>query len=410
MTSRSASSREWAAMWPVPFTGLAGVVACSAFAYSNSVFMLEMTEEFGWTRTQFSSAFLLQMLVSLTIGPLVGWLTDRFGPRRIALCGIVPYVLGVSMLGLANGAIWQWWLLCGLYAAGAGAIGLSVWVAAAARRFDAGRGLAMGVVLAGTGVATGLWPLTATGLIDLLGWRLAFPAMALGSAAIVLPLTLAFVRDRDEVVMQAAQQADTSERPRLLPIIMSRTFLCLLFAGSLFVCITFGLTLSLVPILTSKGYGATFAATAAIIAGVGVLVGRVGAGWLLDRVPTRPLAIVAFLLPLIELACLWQGQDSLPLILIGIAVLGLTGGAESDVLVYMTSRLFDPRVFALLYSICMAVFACFAGLGPVLASAVFDATGGYDLYLLLCMPMVLVAAGLIVAVPKAAPASADQSI
>ena len=112
MTEKSASSREWAALWPVPFTGLAGVVACSAFAYSNSVFMLELTAEFGWTRTQFSSAFLLQMLVTLTIGPLVGWLTDRYGPRRIALCGLVPYVFSVSMLGLANGSIWQWWLLC----------------------------------------------------------------------------------------------------------------------------------------------------------------------------------------------------------------------------------------------------------------------------------------------------------
>ncbi len=401
----SPSRREWAALWPMPLTGMVGVVACSAFAYSNSVFMLEMTREFGWTRTQFSSAFLLQMLASLLVMPLVGWLTDRFGPRRVALGGMLPFVLGLSVLGVADGSVWQWRLLCALYAAGAGSIGLTVWVAAAARRFDAGRGLAMGVVLAGTGVATGLWPLAATGLIELFGWRLAFPAMALISVAILLPLTLAFVKDRDEQPLQRRAIEDHSDQPRLLPLIFSRTFLCLLFAGSLFVCVTFGLTLNLVPILITNGFGMAFAASAAIVTGVGVLIGRVGAGWLLDRFPTRTVAIVAFVLPIVELICLWLGEGSIPLTLLGIALLGLTGGGESDVLVYMTSRRFDPQVFAKLYSICLAVFACAAGLGPVLASAVFDATGGYQTYILLCMPMALAALALIWAIPEEAPAS-----
>jgi MFS family permease len=399
----SPSRREWAAMWPVPLTGLIGVVACSAFAYSNSVFMLAMTREFGWTRTQFSSAFLLQMLATLMIGPLVGWLTDRLGPRRVALGGMLPYVLGLSLLGLADGSVWQWRLLCAVYAAGAGAIGLTVWVAAATRRFDAGRGLAMGVVLAGTGVATGLWPLAATALIALFGWRLAFPAMAFGSVALLLPMTLAFVRDRDELPLKQGASFEDSAPLRLLPIVLSRTFLCLLFAGSLFVSITFGLTLNLVPILTTNGFSSTLAASAAIIAGVGVLIGRVGAGWLLDRLPTRHVAIFAFLLPIVELLCLWRGQGSVGLSLIGVAALGLTGGGESDVLVYMTSRRFAPKLFALLYSIFLAVFACAAGLGPVLASAVFDATGSYAGYMLLCMPMALVALALIMAVPEETP-------
>ena len=393
---------EWAGGWPIPLTGLLGVVACSAFAYSYGVFMLEMTQEFGWSRAEFGSAYVVQSMIALIAGPIIGRLTDRFGSRRIALWGLLPFALGLSALGLANGALWQWTLLCAFFAATVGGIGPIVWLAAASRRFDAGRGLAMGVVLAGTGVGTAVWPLAATGLIALVGWRLAFPVMAIASVAVLLPLTLAFIKDGSNP-RAAIGSANHAPRPRLWPILRSRTFFCLMLAGCLFVNVTYGVTLHLVPMLTANGFDATLAASAAVIAGATTLLGRVVTGWLLDLLPTRLVGFVAFLLPVVMVLCLWLGNGSVAVSLIGVALLGFSAGAESDVLVYLASRRFPRAVFASVYSIIGSTFTVAAGLGPLIAGAVFDATGNYEWYYLLCIPLAVAATALVVAVPAKDP-------
>lgn len=398
--ARSARS-EWAQMWPVPLTGLVGVVACSSFSYSYGVFMIEMTREFGWTRTEFSSTYLLQSLVGLIAGPVVGRLTDRFGSRRVALFGIAPFVLTLSLLGMANSSLPQWGLLCAVFAVTVPTIGPTVWVAAVTRRFDAGRGLAMGVVLAGTGVGTGLWPLAASLAIEHFGWRLAFPIMAVFSAAVLLPLILAFIRD-DRLPARAL--VDKASAPQLLPILRSWTFICLIVAGGLFVIVTYGVTLHLVPMLTANGFSPTMAASAAVIAGVTMLIGRIGTGWLLDRFPTRTVAVIAFLLPVVEMLCLWQGKGSVPISLIGVALLGISTGAESDVLVYIASRRFPNSVFASAYAIISTSFAIFAGLGPLFAAALFDADGDYTFFYLLCIPLTIAATVLVASVPEKDPA------
>ena len=389
---------EWASMWPIPLTGLLGVVACSSFAYSYGVFMLAITHEFGWSRTEFGSAFVIQSLIALIAGPIIGRLTDRFGPRRIALWGIVPFAVGLSAIGLANGVLWQWNLLCAFFAATVGGIGPTVWVAAASRRFDAGRGLAMGVVLAGTGVGTAIWPLVATALIALVGWRLAYPVMAVASVAVLLPLTLAFIKEGASRTPSAATAAQKPQ-PRLWPILRSRTFFCLLIAGCLFVNVTYGVTLHLVPMLTANGFDATLAASAAVIAGATTLIGRVVTGWMLDVFPTRLVGIVAFLLPVVEVLCLWLGDGSVTISLIGVALLGFSAGAESDVLVYLASRRFPRSVFASVYSIIGSSFTVAAGLGPLIAGAVFDATGAYAVYYLICIPLAVAATAMVAAVP-----------
>ena len=111
------ASGEWAAMWPVVLAATIGIAGTTIFTFSSGVVMPEITAQFGWTRAQFSLAFVLQMLFGLVAGPLVGRLVDRFGPRRVALVGLVPAPLGLVLLSQAGGSLWQWWGLCVLQSA-----------------------------------------------------------------------------------------------------------------------------------------------------------------------------------------------------------------------------------------------------------------------------------------------------
>src|SRR5262245_53384743 len=157
MAERTAR-QEWAAMWPLPLVSMLGYVGGASFAYSSGVFMQELTGEFGWSRAEFATAFTIHSLVALVMAPVIGRLVDVLGPRRMALIGIIPFMIGLSLFGLAQGPIWQWWLIALVQALLASLIGGAVWMKAVVTRFSAARGLALATVLAGSGVATALWP------------------------------------------------------------------------------------------------------------------------------------------------------------------------------------------------------------------------------------------------------------
>jgi predicted MFS family arabinose efflux permease len=404
----SLKTQEWAKMWPLPATSLLGIAGSAIFAYSNGVFMIEMTKEFGWSRTEFSSAFAVQTVLGLVIMPLAGRLTDRIGPRKVVLTGIIPYIIAFSLLGTATGAFWQWLVLCLILGLCTALIAPPVWLAAVVGRFAASRGLALSVALAGVGVANGLAPILATWYAKLFGWRLAFPALVITWGVIILPLSLIwFLGPRDV-------GGETSMPPRAAfrysQIFKTRTFIFLTIAGSLICAIVFGLTLHLVPILRGNGVSAATAAAMAGVVGIFAILGRIGTGYLLDNLPTRALATAMFLLPIAVSALLKVGGESLVASVVAVALLGVTAGAETDVVCYLAARQFGTQVFASVYAVIASMFSICAACGPLLASALYDLRGSYDLFLMVTVPITLVAAGLIWALPTASRSTQSGSI
>ena len=88
--------------WPVVVASAIGIgLGMSPLPfYTIGVFAGPLVEEFGWG---FDKVFL--SLTFFTIGalfaaPMVGYLTDRFGPRRIALTSIVLFSLVMMSFSL----------------------------------------------------------------------------------------------------------------------------------------------------------------------------------------------------------------------------------------------------------------------------------------------------------------------
>ncbi|HEX7857714.1 MAG TPA: MFS transporter [Sphingobium sp.] len=383
--------QEWNAMWPLPFVAMLGVVGSATFAYSSGVFMEAMTTEFGWSRSQFSSAFAVQMVLGLLVLPLVGRFVDRVGPRRIALSGIFVYMLVFSSLGLANGSPGQWLLLGGVQALGVAMVSPPVWVSALVPRFRVSRGMALAIALAGVGVATAIWPIIAALGVETFGWRATFPALAIGWGAIMLPLAWFFLPD---------PPAEARENPGLresgslsyAAALRSSDFILITLAGGIFATVSYGMTLHIVPILHDQGLSLAAAAGLAGLMGICSITGRLGTGFLLDKLPTRPLALVAFLLPVVVSLLLLKGDGNWLEATIAVAILGLSAGAETDIVVYTLSRRFGQTMFASVYAIISALFALFASMGPLLGSILFDRSGNYNLYLTLAIPLVAFAA------------------
>jgi predicted MFS family arabinose efflux permease len=219
-----------------------------------------------------------------------------------------------------------------------------------------------------------------------------------------LPLTFFFFHDPERSERQeASAQSALNNRRNYLKAMMSRSFVGLVLAGALFACAYYGLMVHFVPILTNSGIGLSAAAGIVALVGLASIVGRLLSGLLLDTLPTRAVAITAFLLPLVTVALLNGLPGSVPGAIAAVLALGLASGAELNTITYVAARRFGQEVFGSIYAMFMAIIALGASIGPLMAGILFDARGSYHLYLLVLAPIFLAAAVLIAWVPLVSP-------
>ncbi len=383
-------------MWPLPLVSMLGVSGSAMFAYAGGVYMESVTVEFGWTRAQYSSAFMLMMVSGLFISPAAGWLIDRVGPRKVALGGIVPFALSISLFGLVRGALWQWYALCLLLAVFQAAISQIVWIKAIVGRFHHSRGLAMAVTLAGLGLGSFIWPVLAAICIEGVGWRGAFPAMAALYVAVSFPLVFLFFHGSPK---RSRPKTEHRGGPSVAAALQSRTFIGLALAAGLFAAANYGMSMHFVPILKADGVELKAAASIAGLIGVFSIIGRLVTGVLLDRLPTRTVGVIAFLLPLGAIACLLGFPGNFPAAIGAVAFLGFASGAELDIVTYIVARRFGQDVFGAIYAAFMAIISVCASIGPVIAGVVFDKSQSYAGWLLIVVPMVIAGAAIVALLP-----------
>lgn len=391
---------EWKRGWMVPVIGMMGIAGCVVKPFTSGVMIGPMTREFGWSRTEFSSAFALQMVVLLLVSPLVGKVIDTYGSRRVALVALWPALATIALLSTASGTVWQWQLLCVVQALAGAFVAAPVWVTAVTRAFTVSRGMALAVTLGGVALGSMMWPVLTAALVTQLGWRLTFATLAVSWGLLFIPLVFFFFPGPDGVAAAVQKTSAKYGWGEVFSALFAPPVLIVVLAGSLFTIINMGTNLHLVPILQDRGFGLTTAAGVAGVAGFSSLAGRLLTGLLLDRISTRLLGVVAFMLPVMPALLLMQDSVSLPVAIGAVMLFGLAAGAEIDVVTYMVSRRVSVAMFGSVYSVVSSTFAVCAGLGPLLASSLYDAGGNYEGYLIAIIPIVLTGACLIALAPR----------
>lgn len=150
-----------------------------------------------------------------------------------------------------------------------------------------------------------------------------------------------------------------------------------------------GFIASFIPMLTDGGLTRTDAASMAGSIGISVLVGRVVTGFLLDHVRASVLSTVVMALPAIGCLLWGLGVAGPSGALLAAIFVGLAGGAEFDLVAYMTSRYFGLRHYGKLYGILFSSVIAGAAIGPLMFGFGFDLFGSYA-------PVLITAAALFV--------------
>jgi MFS family permease len=160
----------------------------SGIWYSASVFFVALIEEFGWDYASTAGIFSIFTVLYGVWSIPVGFLVDRFGPRRVVLAGDLLLVIALAANGSA-GSLWHLNVTHGVLASlGLCATSSIPVYLVLTRQFCERRGLALGIASAGVGIGIlVIVPLTQV-FIEWWGWRVAYLGLAAIAAAVILPI------------------------------------------------------------------------------------------------------------------------------------------------------------------------------------------------------------------------------
>jgi predicted MFS family arabinose efflux permease len=376
--------------WGVAAAAFAGVMTSFApiVPYTFSLFLNPLHAAFGWKREAMDGTFAIAAITVALVSPFIGMLLDRFPPRRIILPSIFVFALALASLSRLNGSISQFYLaffVLGLVGNGTAQFAYTrtilTW-------FQKRRGLALALILTGSGIGSIFIPPATQWAIAHHGWQSAYLLLG-GIALLGLPLTALLVRNRPAVAMQHDEPVVSGLTVRAAFSSAAFWLLCGITVLSAFS--ENGLLTNLAAILTDHGVTAQSAALALSVRGGAGILGRLGVGFLIDRLsPQRIQTMILVLAALGTLVLAFAGSPAVALL--GAVLLGVGLGSEADVLPYLLAHYVGRKHFSVLYGLTWTAYAIGGATGPMFIGHTYDAAGAYHYSSLLYLAVIAFAA------------------
>jgi MFS family permease len=367
--------------------------------FSFSVFLKPLMQEFHVGRGAVSLGFTLHLITGAFCAPVVGWLVDRYGSRRVILSATVMFASILLLNKVFSANIWRFYAFCVALGLLINSVGPIPYGSLISHWFDRRRGLALGLMMVGIGSGAVVMPSFAQQLIARFGWSTAYAVLGGAVLLIATPVLAAFLKEKpqDLGLLPDGGPPENSSGGSKTPQGLtaqdawhSGTFWLMVFAFFLVSASVQGCLIHTTAMLSDRGIPAQTAALGSSLVGVAVLLGRVGTGYLLDRLFAPHVAAVFFGGAAIGIGLLWLGTT--PVAFAGAFLVGLGLGAEVDLIAFLISRYFGLRAFGKVYSSAFAAFALAGALGPLIMGAGFDRTGSYRVALVTFLAATLVAA------------------
>ena len=374
------------------WTVLAGALGCAGGSgvvgsWVFGVFVKQISKDFGWERSV-TTAGIFFFYLFYGIGCLaLGDMMARWGVRKCALLFVLVFVTAMGMIGLLPNSPALFCLVysvTGFFGAAATALPYSV---AIAGWFNKRRGVALALVVGGTGVSAMFISTYANWLLSHYGWRGGYIGVALFCAVVALPGLVFFFR----MPPSAPHRGLVTSWPAILA---SRPLWLMSVPLFLVSVAVYGVTTNLAPLFTDRGMTMATAAGLLGLLGGASAVSRLATGAFLDRVHVRLVSVAVFLLVAAGIALVGWGPSGATTA-VGVIAIGTGLGAEAGIMGFAVSRYFDAEALARATGVVFAGCAWGGGVGNSVGSLSFDLTGSYGAALGVYIGLALVSAAVI---------------
>jgi MFS family permease len=394
--------KEFRAGWPALLACLLGqaVGVHTLPPYTTGLFIAPLQDAFDWSRTEISLGVTIATLATALGAPLAGLIVNRIGERTLIAASMVIVAACYGVLSAMGPSLIVYWTTMAVMAflgVGCSPVTLSRILVGA---FDRGRGTALGITLLGPGFAGALAPLLLSPLIAAEGWRggyLALAALVIATLPVIVGLLVLNGAGKPAARPPLARPPKRTGAGLAL-LVRQRQFWRLLMA---FVCVaigTGGVVVHFVPMLADAGYSTAQAAATASLLGVSIVSGRLLTGVAVDHLFAPRVA--ALLMGTSAAGFLLLALGGPPLVPFAALFVGMSLGAELDLVAFLTSRYVSPRLYGRAFGLLYAAFLAGVAVSPVIYAELHAAGGDYGLAFGFAAVFVAIAAILFAALPR----------
>ena len=351
-----------------------------------SVFVDQFISDFGMSRSEVSTAYLIGTLIAALGLPLIGRRVDRVGVRRAMT--VIGVAFGVALVGMAGvqGFVTLAIGFVAIRLLGQGSLML-VSTVAVTLWFEKRRGTGLGIFTTGTAIVMALVPVGLSLIIEGYGWRVAWLTSAVMIWLVVVPIARFGMIDRPSDVgqvpdgpnpkkMKPSKEQTTVSATRTEALRTNR-FWSLIAASATVGMLVTALNFHQISLLADAGLTATEAAVMFLPQVIGAAAAGLLFGYLSDRLTGRELIPMAMGLLIISLVLAASLTPGVAVVLYAVS-LGAAGGAIRSVSATLLPRWFGVRHIGEIQGTASFIDVASTAVGPVVFALARDATGGYS--------------------------------
>jgi len=367
----------------------------AAYFQGFGVLIIPIERTFGWDRWVISAAMSLRQLESGIVSPAVGFLLDRFSARKLIFWSAVISGVGFIGLGFTTGIV-TFFLFFVVISLGASGVSHAVtWPVIISRWFRRNRGLATGLAVTGPIFGSPIVILN-TQIEEAYGWRV----VLLGYGILILvgvTLLSMLVRDRPETYglrpdgdppEDGASTAHTSGPSRhrtddgltLHAVLRTKEFWLFTSYLSGTFAVNSAVQIHMIPYF-QQDIGLSAASAAVVMSMVFIIsgIGRIGGGYLLDRIDYRlVLAVVAAMMGLALLYLQVAGVKTVSATLPFALLFGVSFGCLVPMRGSVGSIMFGTRAIGGVLGLLQGGPVAAGVMGPLVMGLIFDLNGNYS--------------------------------
>ena len=348
---------------------------------SFGVFNVALLDTFGWSRGATAGVFSIVLTVDALLSPVVGYLLDRYGTKRIAIAGCLALIVGLFLSSRVT-ALWQLYISFGLILAiGFTFAGMVPHVFLISEWFSVKRASALGVVYAGTGVGIMLLAPLSEWLISGYGWARALQIYAAIILCVLLPMVWMYYQHGPHGENLRHQGLKKLDRPQWSAklALKSLQFWLLFIARIAAASGTTVIVTHQVAHVVDVGFSKLLSASIFGFAGITSSFGRVIFGFIADRLSKQVAYTLNIAMTVIGVGALMILRDpgQAWLLYVYVIFFGIGFGSRAVIFSALTADIFSGKGFGSILGYSTVAVGVGGALGSYLGGAFHDWTGSY---------------------------------